>query len=73
MPQIPYEIPNEAVKIRGGRHIEHLRRLFPSQMRLLEIARSVNQLIDQERVEFSYYRGYEVRNYTERVIINDRI
>lgn len=70
---MPYVIPDKPIKVRGGRNIEHLRRLFPSQMRLISIARSVNKLIDEERVEFSYYRGYEVRNYTERVIIYDQI
>lgn len=66
---MPYVIPDKAIKVRGGRNLEHLRRIFPYQMRLIAIAHSVNRLIDQERVEFSYYRGYEVRNYTERVII----
>jgi len=67
MPQMPYVIPNDPIKVRGHRDQEHLRRLFPFQMRLKEIAKSVNKLIDEERIELPYFRGYETRNYTERV------
>lgn len=68
IPQMPYEIPDKPIKVRGGRNLEYLRRLFPHQERLRTIAKSVNKLIDEERVEFNYFRGYEVRNYTERLI-----
>lgn len=68
MPQMPYKIPDKPIKVRGGTHLEHLRRLFVEQMRLKEIAKTVTKLIDQERIELPYYRGYETRNYTERVI-----
>lgn len=64
---MPFEILDKPVKIRGGTRTEHLRRILPHRMRLMEIAKSVTQLIDEERVEFSYYRGYEVRQYAERV------
>lgn len=68
MPQMPYKIPDKPIKVRGGTHLEHMRRLFMEQMRLKEIAKSVTKLIDEERIELPYYRGYETRNYTERVI-----
>ncbi|KAF7487914.1 39S ribosomal protein L17 [Sarcoptes scabiei] len=68
IPQMPFEILDKPVKIRGGTRTEHLRRILPHRMRLMEIAKSVTQLIDEERVEFSYYRGYEVRQYAERLI-----
>ena len=64
---MPYVVPNKPIKIRDGRNIEHLRRLFPEAQRLKAISRSVTKLIDEERVEFAYWRGYETRNYTERV------
>lgn len=67
MPQIPYEIPNEPIKVRSHRNEEHLRILFPHQQRLKTIAVSVTKLIDEERIELPYFRGYEIRNYTERV------
>lgn len=67
MPQMPYEIPNKPIKVRSNSNEEHLRRLFPHQQRLKAIAVSVTRLIDEERIELPYYRGYEVRNYTERV------
>ena len=67
MPQMPFDIPDKPIKVRGGRDLEHFRRVFPWQMRLKAIATTVNQLIDQERIEVPYFRGYEVRNYTERV------
>ena len=62
-----YEIPDKPIKVRGGTGQEHLRRLFGNQLRLKEIAKSVTKLVDEERIELPYYRGYETRNYTERV------
>ena len=68
---MPYEIPRKPIKVRGGTHKEHLRRLFPFQMRLKEIARHVTKLVDEERIELPYFSGYEIRNYTERVFTID--
>ena len=66
MPQIPYVVPDQEIKVRGSS--KHWLRLhFGRQMRLQEIAKSITQLIRDERIELSYYRAYEVRNYTERV------
>ena len=67
MPATPFQILNGPIKVRGGTGEEHLRRLFPRQMRLKEIAKSVTALVDQERIEMAYFRAYETRNYTERV------
>jgi len=69
MPQMPYEIPDQPIKVRGRAGEEHIRRLFGKQTRLREIAKSVTSLIDKERVELSYFRAYETRNYTERLIV----
>ena len=68
MPQMPYVIPDKPINVKGGTGLEHLRRLYAPQMRLKEIAKSVTMLVDEERIELPYYRGYETRNYTERVI-----
>jgi hypothetical protein len=72
MPRIPYVVPNDEIKVRGGSK-HYLRLYFGRQMRLQEIAKSVTQLIRDERIELSYYRAYEVRNYTERVSLQSFI
>jgi hypothetical protein len=72
MPRIPYVVPNEEIKVRGGSK-HHLRLYFGRQMRLQEIAKSITQLIRDERIELSYYRAYEVRNYIERVSLQSFI
>ena len=64
---MPYQIPDHPIRVRSGTGEEHLRRLFPRQLRLKEIAKSVTKLVDQERLELPYFRAYETRNYTERV------
>jgi len=33
----------------------------------LEIAKSLTDLIRDERIELTYHKAYEVRNYAERV------
>ncbi|KAH9401284.1 54S ribosomal protein L17 mitochondrial [Tyrophagus putrescentiae] len=68
IPQMPYQIPEHPIRVRSGTGEEHLRRLFPRQLRLKEIAKSVTKLVDQERIELPYFRAYETRNYTERLI-----
>src|SRR5690349_13016241 len=68
MPKMPYEIPDKPIKVRGRSGEEHIRRLFPRQTRLKEIAKSVTSLINRERIKLSYFRAYETRNYTERVL-----
>ena len=60
-----YEILDREIKLKSGP--QWRRQLFGRQMRLKAIANSVNDLIREERVHISYFRGWEVRNYTERV------
>ncbi|CAG2168557.1 unnamed protein product [Oppiella nova] len=48
---------------------EWRRQLFGKQMRLETIARSVNDLVRDERIHLTYYKAWEVRNYAEREAI----
>ncbi|CAG2183875.1 unnamed protein product, partial [Oppiella nova] len=67
IPRMRYEIPVDPIKVRGGE--EWRRQLFGKQMRLEAIARSVNDLVRDERIHLTYYKAWEVRNYAERLIM----
>jgi len=67
IPRMRYEIPVDPIKVRGGE--EWRRQLFGKQMRLETIARSVNDLVRDERIHLTYYKAWEVRNYAERLIM----
>ena len=65
IPRIRYEILDKEIKVRGDK--EWRRQMFGPQIRLETIAKGVTQLIRDERVELTYFKAWEVRNYAERV------
>ncbi|CAG2122819.1 unnamed protein product, partial [Medioppia subpectinata] len=69
IPRMRYEIPGEPIRVKGD--TEWRRQLYGKHIRLKTIARSVNDLIRDERIQLSYWKAYEIRNYTERVMTRD--
>ncbi|XP_054156400.1 39S ribosomal protein L17, mitochondrial-like [Oppia nitens] len=68
MPRMRYEIHKETIKVKSGPRWR--RDILGPDARLKAIAASVTHLVREERIELGYWRGWEIRNYTERLIMD---